>query len=214
LQLAAETRDPLAHADQPVPRRRRQVTAAAGAVIADVEGQHRFAVAHADVDAACAGVLEDVGRRLLKDAIGGEIERGRQRRRFTLDASVDLEPGGTQLLDEGGQLANPGLRAAIWSASITAPEHPKEPVQFDEGFPGRRFDEAEGLCRRLWLARLHRPARTGLDRDYADIVGHDVVKLARDPRPLLVSGEPPVLIPLALEPRRTLLELRHVRAPG
>src|SRR6266851_6898942 len=136
MQLAAEKRDPLAHADQPVSRRRRRVTAVAGAVIADLEGQHRFAVAHADVDAACAGVLEDVGRRLLKDAIGGEIEGRRQRRRFTLDASVDLEPGGTQLLDEAGQLANPGLRAAIWSASITTAEHPEQPVQFDEGLPG------------------------------------------------------------------------------
>jgi len=138
----------------------------------------------------------------------------RKRRRFTLDASVDLEPGGTQLLDEAGQLANPGLRAAIWSASITAAEHPEEPVQFDEGFPSRRFDEAEGLCRRLGLARLHRPGRTGLDRDHADVVGHDVVKLARDPRPLLVGGEPPVPIPLTLEPRRPLLELRHIGAPG
>src|ERR1700694_5969702 len=82
MQLAAKQRDALAHADQSVARRRGRVTAVPGAVIADVERQHGFAVAHADVDAACAGVLEDVGGRLLQDAIGGEVECRRQRARL------------------------------------------------------------------------------------------------------------------------------------
>src|SRR5438309_8388804 len=101
-----------------MPRRRGRISASAGAVIADVQAQHVWAVVDADVDAACAGVLEHVGRRFLKDPVGGEIERRWQRLRLAVDAGIDLEPGGRKLLDEAGQLANPGLRAAIRAGAI------------------------------------------------------------------------------------------------
>ena len=74
----------------------------------------------ADVDAARAGVLEHVGRRFLKDPVGGEIERRRQRLRLTVDAGIDLEAGRAQFLDEAGQLANPGLGAPIGGGAIRA----------------------------------------------------------------------------------------------
>src|SRR5256885_663059 len=56
------------------------------------------------------------------------------------------------------------------------------------------------------------PRRAGLDRDHADIMGDDVVKLAGNPRSLLVGREPPVLVPLTLEPRGAFLELCDVGA--
>ena len=45
----------------------------------------------------------------------------------------------------------------------------------------------------------------------ADRVGHHVVQLARDPRPLLGHREPCLLLALALEPRRVTLELAATR---
>src|SRR5207248_5467422 len=113
-------------------RRRGRINAFAGAVIADVQTEHVWAVVHADVDAARAGVLQNVGRRFLKDPVGGEIECRRQRLRLTVDTSIDLEAGRAQFLNEAGQLANPRLRAAIRGGAISAAQDAEQPVQLDE----------------------------------------------------------------------------------
>jgi hypothetical protein len=118
MKLAAEERDPLAHADQPVSRRGGRVTLAASAVVADVESEHRFRVVNPDIDAPGAGMLENVGRRLLHDSVSGQVDCWREGPRLAVDSGVDLEPGGAQPLDQGGQLTDTGLRAAIGSGTI------------------------------------------------------------------------------------------------
>jgi len=61
---------------------------------------------------------------------------------------------------------------------------------------------------------LHGARRTSLDGDDADVVGNHVMELSGDSGALLVRGQPPVLVPITLEPRRPLLELGDVGAPS
>src|SRR5450756_1872556 len=91
LELSPERGDSLAHAHE---------AAAAGdaggdpaAVVDDLDREHVVLVTYADGDARLAGVLERVGQRLLDDAVGGEIETGRQRPRLALHVQGDRQPG-------------------------------------------------------------------------------------------------------------------------
>src|ERR1700730_4749824 len=173
--LPAEKRDPLPHANQPVSRRGGGVAAVAGAVIANVEGEHRLRVVHPDVDAPGARVFEDVGRGFLHDPVGGQVDGGWTRTRFAIHAGVDLESGGAQSLDQAAQLADAGLRAAIGCGSVASTQGPEQPIQRDQGLACRGFDQAERLGRCLGLRRLNRTRRTCLDRDHADVVRDHVV---------------------------------------
>src|SRR6202035_3762843 len=74
LELAAEERDTLAHPDQPMSRRGGRITPVAGAVVADVESEHRFRVMHPDINAPGARMLENVGGCLLHDSVGGQVD--------------------------------------------------------------------------------------------------------------------------------------------
>src|SRR6202040_2624099 len=91
LELAAEERDTLAHPDQPVSRRGGRITPVAGAVVADVESEHRFRVMHPDIDAPGARMLENVGGCLLHDSVGGQVDGRWQGSRLAVDSGVDLE---------------------------------------------------------------------------------------------------------------------------
>src|SRR6266853_629504 len=102
MKLAAEQRDTLAHPDQPVSRRGGRIAPVAGAIVADVESEHRFRVMHPDIDAPCAGMLENVGRCLLHDSVSGQVDGRWEGSRLAIDSGVDLEPGGAQSLDQAG----------------------------------------------------------------------------------------------------------------
>ncbi len=102
MKFAAEQRDTLAHPDQPVSRRGGGVAPVAGAVVADVESEHRFRVMHPDIHAPGAGMLENVGGCLLHDSVSGQIDGRREGSRLAIDSGVDLEPGGAQSLDQAG----------------------------------------------------------------------------------------------------------------
>src|SRR5207342_3190546 len=99
VQVPAEDRDPLAHADQ----------AAAGG--GDVQLRPAAPAPQVDVDAVGAavvadahrgprGVLEDVGQALLHDPVDGEIHAGREAARRAVEYQVNVEPGCPEHVDE------------------------------------------------------------------------------------------------------------------
>ena len=82
VELPAVQRDPLPHADQPVPAGRRSAPAPP-AVVGDLDPQLAGAVAGSRTRTRRRRrVLERVGQRLLHDAVGRHVQPGRQRPRL------------------------------------------------------------------------------------------------------------------------------------
>ena len=80
-----------------------------------------------------------------------------------------------------------------------APEEPEQAVQLDDGLSAGGFDRAHGLGRPGWLALHYSPRPGGLDPDDADVVGHDIVKLAGDAHPLCEHGLAGIFLALGLK---------------
>ena len=78
-------------------------------------------------------------------------------------------------------------------------QDPQEAAHLGQGFATGHLDRAEGFDRAVGIAIQHAPGRARLHHHYADAVGHDVVQLACDARPLLGNRLPLVLAPLSLE---------------
>src|SRR5262249_56798883 len=75
------------------------------------------------------------------------------------------------------------------------------------------LDVRQGLARTLRLRVEDVTRGGGLDDHDADVVGEDVVKLARDPRLFLSGGPSRLGLAFPLEPRGPLLERPDVPAP-
>ena len=121
-----------------------------------------------------------------------------QRPRLALDRELDRQPALPGLRDELGQLREVGLRRQLVGL-VGAAEEAEQAVQLDDGLPAGGLDRAERLLGLVGLPRHDAPRRAGLDAHDADVVGDDVVQLARDPHALLEHGAAGVLLPLALQ---------------
>jgi len=110
-QLAVVEADPLLHADQAVPAA--VSVGAVRAAVDDLQLELRGRPAHGDRGRRGAGVLDRIGERLLDDAVGGQVDAGRQRARLALDGERDGESGGARALDEAVELAHGRLRRAV-----------------------------------------------------------------------------------------------------
>lgn len=53
-------------------------------------------------------MLEGVGECLLHDPVGGQIERGRERRAVARDLHLDIQAGGAQAIGQPRQLSDAG----------------------------------------------------------------------------------------------------------
>ena len=200
-QVPAVQSHALAHADQPVPAAARR--SAAAAVVGHLDLERRRPVGDAHRRRRAAGVLEGVGERLLDDAVHRQLERARQRPRLALDRQVDRQLALRRLRDQLRQLREVGLRRQRVVLALAAQEA-EQPVQLDDGLPAGRLDRAERLLRLVGPPRHHPPRRARLDAHHADVVGHDVVQLARDPDALLEHRPARVLLALALQLGRLL----------
>ena len=82
------------------------------------------------------------------------------------------------------------------------PEHPAHVGKRLAGGGVDRLDRRPDIGRPLVQRSL---GGAGLDDDHADVVGDDVVELARDPLALLGDGLPVAFLALALEPAGPVL---------
>ena len=149
---------------------------------------------------------DGVRERFLDDAIGGHLERPGQRPRLPSIESSTVSPPLSGLGDELGQLGEIRLRRELVGL-IGAAEDAEQPVQLEDGLPARVLDRAEDLLGPGRLLRHDAARRAGLHAHDADVVGDDVVQLARDPDPLLEHGAAGVLLALALELARPCCKL-------
>ena len=101
VERAVDERDALAHADQAEAAASSVAGVEARAVVAHEHFEIAVAVAHADLDAGRAGVLGDVGQRLLDEPVDGRLDLGRVARRRaspSLVGEIDVEVDGDWLL--------------------------------------------------------------------------------------------------------------------
>ena len=155
------------------------------AVVGDLELDLVLAEAQRRPGSRRAGVLERVGQRLLHDPVGRRGRRRAAAARARPRPQLDGQAGLAHLLEQRGELAEPGWgprparrpRAACPAGAASRPaprgRSPRSP---------RARSRAEVSSPR---ARARPP---GLDDDHAHAVGDHVVELARDARALL--GDP------------------------
>jgi hypothetical protein len=109
-QRAAVEGRALAHPDDPVAG-----TVAIGArptaVVGDLELDLAVAVAHDDARASVTGVAQDVREALLEDAVGGQVEAGRQCPGLPGHGELDGHAGVADVLDQQADL----VHARLWS---------------------------------------------------------------------------------------------------
>ena len=101
---------PRARACRPARGRRRSAAAAPSPRVGDRQLERVGPVAERHRRVRAAGVLDDVGQRLLHDPVGGQVDALRQRPRLALDGQVDADAGGARALEQLVELAEPGLR--------------------------------------------------------------------------------------------------------
>ena len=179
-------------------------TGRAAAVVGDLDLQLVRPVAQEDGGARRARVLERVGQRLLHDPVGRHVDGRRQRAPLALHVDVDRELRAAQ---RGRAAGRADRRPGRGARSSGSPAWRRNPSRRCSSVTAWRLEASIERQRRGRLRRLavhHDPRRPGLDAHHADVVGDDVVQLARDPHPLVEHRPARVLLALALQRHRAL----------
>ena len=206
-QLTTDHAHALAHADEPVaaaldarPRQCRR------------RGRRRSARssssprAHAHLGVAAA-VLERVGQRLLHDAVGGEVDAGRQLARLAVDVAArpGARPRGCARSARRARCSvGCGASAAASSPACSTPSRWR--ISASASRPVRSISAAASIARCGSRARMRRapPAWMTIVETR---VGEDVVHLARDPPALLGDRARGVGLALLVGDLRGLVQL-------
>ena len=122
---------------------------------------------------------------------------GGQRRRVAGHGQLDGEAGGAELVDQPGDVAQPGAGREL-AARLVAPRRstPEQPAHLDQRRAGGGLDAAQRAPRALRPAVDDVVGHAGLDGDHAHRVGDHVVQLAGDPQPLRGHRPPGPLLAL------------------
>ena len=160
---------------------------------------------HAHLGVA-AGVLERVGQRLLHDAVGGEVDAGRQLARLAVDVQLDRQPGRAGALDQRAELVQRRLRRER-GGLLAGVQHAEQVAHLAQRLAAGALDQRRGLDRALRVAGEDAPRAAGLDDHHRDAVGDDVVHLARDPAALVGDRARGVGLALLVRDLRGLVQL-------
>ena len=135
---------------------------------------------------AGAGVLDDVGERLLHDPVGGQVDALGERARLALDGELDADARGARALEQLRQLAEPRLRRERGGLLLVAAQQLQRAVHLGHRLAAEVGDPVGRLAHAL-VARGG-PERLRLHDDQRDVVRDHVVELLRDPQPLVGDG--------------------------
>ena len=124
-------------------------------------------------------MLEDVGQRLLDDAVCGHIHRCWQGRVVTADGQADLQARGAQAAGQRWQLAYARLRGAV-GLLIWLAQDAERAAGFNQGLPSAVLNFLQGHR----VSPASGPCPCGVQHDHAEMVGDDVVQFPGDPGPL------------------------------
>ena len=180
--IAAAGADALLHAHQAVARRR-GAPRSCPVGVGDLDSQRLRADEYVDARGRpCAGMLHDVGQRLLHDAKGHHVDRWRQ-----LRAPRDPEPGGhaggLDALGQESQTPEPGTAAELWI--VDAAQHSDDATKVDHGVTPAVADDRQRTVGVGRAAGGDESRCSGLHDHHAHAVRDHVVQIARDPVALL-----------------------------
>jgi hypothetical protein len=159
---------------------------------------------------AGSGVLERVRQRLLDQAEDGQLRGRRERSGRPLDHQRDRQPGGAHLVQQLRHVVGARLRRTLRARALA--QHPEQPAHVRQRLPAGRRRQ---LHRPRRLLRIVARREGGAIRErghHREVVGDDVVHLARDPGALGSRRDLALLVALVLEPRGALLERVQVGA--
>ncbi len=161
-------------------------------------------------------VLEGVGQGLLHQPVHRELHSGRQVRRLPADLQRGIQSRGPDPVDERVELAEiryrlPGLAGVLAGGLAQDAEEPAGIGQ--RGPPGGRHGahDVGGPVRR---GRRRGDRRVGQGGHDGEVVGDDVVHLAGDPGAFGGCGKRGLLVLLALQPFRAVVQFGEVGAAG
>ena len=149
-------------------------------------------------------VLERVGQAFLDDAIGGEVDRPREREGLAVDVQPDGKAGAADLLQQRVEAVEARLGRELDVVAVAA-HRAEQAAHLGERRAAGLLDAVERI--RVLGERLGKlvPDGADLEHHHADGVGDDVVELARDPRALLGDGDARRRLALPLGLRRACL---------
>ena len=127
---------------------------------------------------ARAGVLDDVGQRLLHDLVGDHVER-RRKRSWLFHADVGADSGGVDSLGEAIQIRE--ARAAAKIGIGVAVQHPDDAAEIGERVAPAVADHRQRVIRLGRIARRDQTGGARLHDHHAHAVCDDVVEVARNP---------------------------------
>jgi len=172
-ECAVVERDALAHSNEAVP-----ALACSGngsrAIVDDFDLECGGGVAKRHVGARRAAVLARVRQRFLHDPVRGEVEPGRQRPRFAVDAQLDLQARSARLREQWIELGDAWLwveRELVAGGSQDA----EQAAHLAEGVARGRADRAQRLSSLVGILLDEWFRGAGLDDDHTDRVSDHVV---------------------------------------
>src|SRR5206468_12829979 len=125
---------------------------------------------------------------------------------LALDAQLDRQARFPRLLDKTVQVIEARLRGE--SGRLFGPsQHTHHAAHLGERLAPGPLDDEQCLALAVLIGPQEPSHPGGLDRHHADTVADDIVKLARDSRPLLGNGCACTLLTFALRPGRPLPRL-------
>jgi hypothetical protein len=133
-------------------------------------------------------MLPGVGECLLHDAIGAQIDTGRQRHDGSFDREAYVRtrsPSGVYQIAEAAQA---GLRRSGGVAGGTGAHDAQESPHLGEGVTRRHADGVEALLPQFREPRCGVPGGLGLNGDHRQVMRHHVVSLTGDAGALLRGG--------------------------
>ena len=153
-------------------------------------------------------VAHHVRQRFLDDAVRGDVDRRRHRRRPRIAVEVDRDAGATRVVDQGAELLQPWRRRQ--RNLLVVAQHSDGHPQLVERLLAELLDRGQRRRGLLGMALEHVQGGTRLHVDRGDAVGDHVVEVAGDAQAFLGDAAPGLLLAGLLEGASTLLELGEV----
>ena len=148
------------------------------AIIGDVQSESVGVVVDDNARPRRSGVLEGVRERLLDNAVGGQVEAGRQRPRPALHPDLDFDAGLLYGLGEGRKIVQSRLRRQRWRVIVA--QDAKEAAQLGQRLPAGLLHSQEGRHSPIRVVGQLHPGGSRVHGHNADAVCDHVVQLPRD----------------------------------
>ncbi len=149
-------------------------------------------------------MLHHIRQPFLHQSVRSQVDARRKLDGLALDAQLDRQARFPRLLDKAVQVIEAWLRRKS-RRLFGPPQHAHHAAHLGERLAPGPLDDEQGLALAV-LIGPQKPSYSGrLDGHHADAVTDDVMKLARDSRPLLRNCCAGLLLTFALRPGRPLL---------